>query len=159
MWSLLLVTLPIQPNAVRLRIWRALKALGCAALRDDAGLLPPSQVAALDALADKVRSHGGTASVLCLAPRDAIQRAEWLALFERSDTYAHWCETVAALQQALPKLAGSASSGSCMRPTTACLPPGPEAQQLATCIGWLMHRTGLAWPPPGYCRAFLEPAG
>ena len=67
MWSLLLVTLPSQPNAVRLRIWRALKALGCAALRDGAYLLPASQVAALDALAAEVRSHGGTASVLCLA--------------------------------------------------------------------------------------------
>ena len=43
-WSLLLVTLPTQPNGVRLRIWRALKALGCAALRDGAGLLPASQV-------------------------------------------------------------------------------------------------------------------
>ena len=34
MWSILIVTLPTQPNAVRLRIWRALKGLGCAALRD-----------------------------------------------------------------------------------------------------------------------------
>ena len=58
MWSLLLVTLPSQPNAVRLRIWRALKALGCAALRDGAYLLPASQVAALDALADEIgRAH------------------------------------------------------------------------------------------------------
>ena len=28
-----------------------------------------------------------------------------------------------------------------MRSTTACCCPGPEAQQLATYIGWLMHRT------------------
>ncbi len=104
MWSLLLVTLPSQPNAVRLRIWRALKALGCAALRDGAYLLPASQVAALDALAAEVRSHGGTASVLCLAPRDEAQSAEWLALFDRSDGYAAWRETAAALQQALPAL-------------------------------------------------------
>ena len=34
MWSTLIMTLPTQPNAVRLRIWRNLKALGCAALRD-----------------------------------------------------------------------------------------------------------------------------
>ena len=104
MWSLLLVTLPTQPNAVRLRVWRALKALGCAALRDGAYLLPASRVAALDALADEVRSHGGTASVLCLAPRDPDQRAEWLALFERSEAYGHWRESAAALQQALPRL-------------------------------------------------------
>ena len=33
MWSILIVTLPTQPNAVRVRVWRALKDLGCAALR------------------------------------------------------------------------------------------------------------------------------
>jgi len=30
---------------------------------------------------------------------------------------------------------------SCTRSTTACLLPGPEAQQLATYTGWLLHRT------------------
>ena len=35
----MLVKLPTRPNAVRLRTWRALKALGCAALRDGAYLL------------------------------------------------------------------------------------------------------------------------
>ena len=104
MWSLLLVTLPSQPNAVRLRIWRALKALGCAALRDGAYLLPASQVAALDALADEVRSHGGTASVLCLAPRNEAQGAEWPTLFDRSEGYAAWRDTAAALRLALPAL-------------------------------------------------------
>ena len=33
--------------------------------------------------------------------------------------------------------------------------PGPEAQQLATYIGWLLHRTGAAWSPGccSCCRA------
>ena len=104
MWSLLLVTLPTQPNAVRLRIWRALKALGCAALRDGAYLLPARHVAALDALAAEVRERGGTASVLCLDARDAAQAAEWPALFDRAEAYVGWRETAAALQQALPDL-------------------------------------------------------
>ena len=51
MWALLIVTLPTQPNAVRLRIWRSLKALGCAALRDGAYLLPNEQAAVLESLA------------------------------------------------------------------------------------------------------------
>lgn len=34
MGSILHITLRMQPNAVRLRIWRALKSLGCVALRD-----------------------------------------------------------------------------------------------------------------------------
>ena len=51
MFSLLLVTLPTQPNAVRLRIWRGLKALGAGALRDGAYLLPAERSAEFEALA------------------------------------------------------------------------------------------------------------
>ncbi len=105
MWSLLLVTLPTQPNAVRLRIWRALKALGCVALRDGAYLLPATLGATLETLADEVRAHGGTASVLCMTPRDDAQRDEILAQFDRSEAYATWREGVTALLSALPSLA------------------------------------------------------
>jgi hypothetical protein len=94
MWSLLLVTLPTQPNAVRLRIWRALKALGCAALRDGAYVLPSSEAPALEALAVEVHQNGGTASVLSLSPRDEAQRLEVLAQFDRTEAYATWYETV-----------------------------------------------------------------
>ena len=94
MWSLLLVTLPTQPNAVRLRIWRALKALGCVALRDGAYTLPASEVPALEALAVEVRDNGGSASVLSLVPKDEAQRLEVLAQFDRSEAYATWNESV-----------------------------------------------------------------
>lgn len=102
MWSILIVTLPTQPNAVRLRIWRALKALGCAALRDGAYLLPMDQAAHLEALAQEVTEHGGTASVLALSPRDEQQRMEILAQFDRSESYAAWHES---LRSALLELA------------------------------------------------------
>ncbi len=104
MWALLLITLPTQPNAVRLRIWRALKALGCVALRDGAYLLPQAQAGLLDALGAEAREHGGEASVLTLNPRDAAQQAEVLARFDRSADYARWQATVSALQQVLPDL-------------------------------------------------------
>jgi hypothetical protein len=104
MWAILIVTLPTQPNAVRLRIWRALKGLGCVALRDGAYLLPLEHAAPLEALAVEVRSHGGTASVLDLKPRDDIQRTELLAQFDRSENYAQWRETAMALQQDVEKL-------------------------------------------------------
>ena len=94
MWSLLLVTLPTQPNAVRLRIWRALKALGCAALRDGAYVLPASEAPALEALAVEVRENGGSASVLSLSPKDEAQRLEVVAQFDRSEAYATWTESV-----------------------------------------------------------------
>ncbi len=104
MWALLLVTLPTQPNAVRLRIWRSLKALGCAALRDGAYLLPSDHAATLDAIAAEVREHGGSASVLALAARDEAQRAEVLALFDRHSVYADWQAQAKALQRELDGL-------------------------------------------------------
>jgi len=105
MWSLLVVTLPTQPNAVRLRIWRALKALGCAALRDGAYLLPAAQGDLFEPLAAEVREHGGTALVLTLSPRDDAQRDQLLALFDRSAAYAQWQDSATALQAKLPALA------------------------------------------------------
>ncbi len=104
MWAILIVTLPTQPNAVRLRIWRALKGLGCAALRDGAFLLPLEHASALEALATEVRNHGGSASVLTLSPRDPAQRDEVLAQFDRADAYARWRETATELLDDVAKL-------------------------------------------------------
>ncbi len=103
-WAILIVTLPTQPNAVRVRIWRALKALGCAALRDGAYLLPIAHASKFDVLAGEVREHGGTASVLTLSPRDDVQRAEVMAQFDRSAAYAQWRESATALQTEFDKL-------------------------------------------------------
>lgn len=104
MFSTLIVTLPTQPNAVRVRIWRALKALGCAALRDGAYLLPADKAALFDPLADEVRQHKGTAEVLLLQPRDDAQRDALLALFDRREAYATWRDGATQLQAALPGL-------------------------------------------------------
>ena len=104
MFALLIVTLPTEPTAVRMRIWRALKTLGCAALRDGAYLLPAAQHALYTPLAAEVREHGGTAMVLALAPLDSAQRDELLALFDRSEAYAQWRDGVVALQAELAAL-------------------------------------------------------
>jgi hypothetical protein len=39
-WLLLIVSLPTSSATARMRIWRTLEGLGCAALRDGAYLLP-----------------------------------------------------------------------------------------------------------------------
>ena len=104
MWSILIVTLPTQPNAVRLRIWRALKALGCAALRDGAYLLPLDQAAALEALAAEVAEHGGTASVMTLTPRDEKQKLDILAQFDRVQAYTDWYITLREAQSVIASL-------------------------------------------------------
>ena len=104
MFSLLLVTLPSQPNAVRLRIWRALKALGCVALRDGAYVLPENHAAALEQLAQEVVHNGGSAQVMTLLPKDDLQKADILAQFDRSDAYMAWHQLARELALALPSL-------------------------------------------------------
>ena len=101
MWTLLITTLPTQPNAVRLRVWRTLKQLGCASLRDGAYLLPEAQAPALEALATQVREHGGSASVLALAARSPAQQQELLDRFDRSAAYAAWRDSLLTLQNEL----------------------------------------------------------
>jgi hypothetical protein len=105
MFSALIVTLPSRPTAVRVRTWRALKALGCAALRDGAYLLPADKAVLFEPLATDVRQHHGTAEVLLLQPRDDVQRDALLALFDRTAAYAGWRDGATELQRALPGLA------------------------------------------------------
>lgn len=104
MWSVLFLTLPTQPNAVRLRVWRALKTLGCASLRDGVYLLPESRAGLFEPLATEVRAHGGQAHVLDLSARDEAMRADVLALFDRAQAYGQWRSEAQALAAALPAL-------------------------------------------------------
>lgn len=104
MWSILIMTLPTQPNAVRLRIWRNLKAMGCAALRDGAYLLPQEHADLLAAIAAEVREHGGTAMVMTLAPNDDTQRQDIEALFDRTEAFGEWRNAATAFQAELPQL-------------------------------------------------------
>lgn len=136
MWSLLVVTLPTRPNAVRLRIWRTLKALGCPALRDGAYLLPRQHAGLFEPLAQDVRAHGGEASVLDLDARDAAQRAELDALFDRSEAYAQWRGEADALAgrlagldepEARRRLRGVAEALDAVRRIDYC--PGAAAEQ------------------------------
>ncbi|HTN50603.1 MAG TPA: chromate resistance protein ChrB domain-containing protein [Burkholderiaceae bacterium] len=88
-WLALVLTLPTSPSAVRVRIWRALKASGCGALRDGVYLLParPGCAGVFEALADEVRQAGGEATRLELSARDREQQVQFEALFDRSADY------------------------------------------------------------------------
>jgi hypothetical protein len=90
MWHLLLTTLPTQPNAVRVRIWRALKAVGSPALRDGAYVLPSPQAHRFEPIVDDIQAHGGTAQTLQLLPTSKAQQADVMALFDRTSAYAAW---------------------------------------------------------------------
>ncbi|MDK9704561.1 MAG: chromate resistance protein [Sulfuritalea sp.] len=86
----LFASLPTRQSAGRMRIWRALRALGCATLRDGVYLLPESaeHAAALEQIADEVRTVQGSADIFRLGGRDEVQQAKIVALFDRTEEYA-----------------------------------------------------------------------
>jgi hypothetical protein len=102
-WLLLVVSLPTQGATARMRIWRALKALGCAALRDGAYLLPGNAMHrdALQELADECVREGGSAWLMLVAPANTADADEYPQLFDRSADYVAlvktWKESAATL--------------------------------------------------------------
>lgn len=89
-WCLLIVSLPTASATVRMRIWRAIKTLGCVALRDGAYLMPagPGHEAALQRLADECNGQGGNAWLMAVQARTAEDDAAYRRLFDRSADYA-----------------------------------------------------------------------
>jgi hypothetical protein len=85
-WLLLILSLPSENTAARMRVWRALKACGAAVLRDGVYLLPQSaeHQAALEGIADDLRQNDGTAHLLGTESVDA----HFPALFDRSTEFA-----------------------------------------------------------------------
>ncbi|CAG9186406.1 chromate resistance protein ChrB domain-containing protein [Cupriavidus pinatubonensis] len=91
-WLLLVVSLPTSAATPRMRLWRGVKALGGAALRDGAYLLPnvAGLRAQLQALADDAASEDGKVWILSVQAADAKEDAEYRALFDRSSEYTAW---------------------------------------------------------------------
>lgn len=101
----LFVTLPTQQSAGRMRVWRALRALGSATLRDGVYLLPdsPAHAQALESIAEDVKSVEGTAAIYCLDGRDEAQGQTLMALFDRQGDYAGLLKAIQAANPAVPK--------------------------------------------------------
>lgn len=98
-WLILIVSLPTQNAAGRMRVWRTLKALGCAVLRDGVYLLPQRAEfrQTLQLQAEDVIAGGGNAHVLSLNSEDPAQQTLFEGLFDRSSDYA---KLVMDIQQA-----------------------------------------------------------
>lgn len=99
-WLLLILSLPTENATVRMRAWRAIKALGAASLRDGVYLLPahPDHLDKLEAIAHDVREAGGVAHVL---PTDGSEAHDFPALFDRSDDYEALHSAIAELRATL----------------------------------------------------------
>lgn len=85
----MVAALPGAAASARVRLWRAIKARGCAALGDGASLLPAGsdREAALDELASQVRAEGGQAWVLRVATRQPAEDRALRELFDRRQPY------------------------------------------------------------------------
>jgi hypothetical protein len=88
-WLLLVASLPTSGATPRMRLWRAIKALGCVPLRDGAYLLPSTDghEVALSELAEQTNIEGGQAWVVDVVSRSVEDQASFVALFDRSDEY------------------------------------------------------------------------
>ena len=106
-WWLLVVSLPTEGATARMRIWRALKSLGCMALRDGAYLLPGDgeREQALQELADECIREGGNAWLMAVQPRSADEANAYRQLFDRSDDYAELRKTWKQANRGLSALA------------------------------------------------------
>lgn len=111
-WLLLVISLPTEGATARMRIWRALKAQGCMALRDGAYLLPGGgeREQAMNQLADECIREGGNAWLMAVQPRSADEATAYRQLFDRSADYAElrksWREANRSLGNlAAPELA------------------------------------------------------
>jgi hypothetical protein len=88
-WLLLVISLPTSSATGRMRIWRALKALGCVALRDGAYLLPagPGRAESLRELGHECEREGGSAWLVKVIPDSTADDAAYRQLFDRSEQY------------------------------------------------------------------------
>jgi hypothetical protein len=96
----LFLTLPTRQSAGRMRVWRALRALGCATLRDGVYLLPDSEqhLASLAQIADDVKRALGTAELYLLTGRDDLQCGQLMAHFDRGEDYARLLAAIGAAE-------------------------------------------------------------
>ena len=107
LWLILTATLPTTPSGLRVRVWRTLKTIGCAPLREGVYLLPADAPTAKDlwAIEQVIRDGGAEAHMLEVRARDEAQEATFGALFDRSEQYADFAQSLneACLSDHLPK--------------------------------------------------------
>jgi hypothetical protein len=102
-WQSLIVSLPSNSTTLRMRLWRAMKALGCASLRDGVYLLPysPSLEAQFRSLADEVARENGTAWLLAVHARSEDEEGVYRSQFDRRAEYEEWRGGLAEAGRAL----------------------------------------------------------
>lgn len=105
-WLILTATLPTHPSALRVRVWRALKATGAGTLREGVYLLPQGATTAqaLWDIQETIVEAGADAHMLVVPARDHAQEQAFRALFDRSELYAELLQSMKALRAGIGPL-------------------------------------------------------
>jgi len=108
-WLLLIVSVPTDGASARMRIWRGLKACGCAALRDGAYLLPDrgEHKYLLQQLLAEAEREGGKGWLLSVAARSAGEQLRLQALFDRAGEYGEFGAAVEEARATFGTLGGA----------------------------------------------------
>ncbi len=103
-WLSLIISLPTSNATARMRIWRALKSMGCGVLRDGVYLLPDSEDAALslEQQAAEIIDAGGNAQIVKLQSTQPAQDLVFRKLFDRTDDYVVLKQEIDAFLGTLP---------------------------------------------------------
>ena len=103
-WLSLIISLPSSNATTRMRIWRALKGLGCGVLRDGVYLLPNGDAAvlSLEQRAAEIINAGGIAQIVKLSSTHPAQDISFRELFNRTDDYALLKQEIDSLLGTLP---------------------------------------------------------
>jgi hypothetical protein len=109
-WLALVVSLPAANATLRMRIWRATKALGCAVLRDGVYLLPAGRGLrqALRMHAEEIKQGGGNAYLLNVANPSTEEKTDFQSLFDRGEEYRQLMERINAFTAAIGTLDAAA---------------------------------------------------
>jgi len=109
-WLVLVVSLPASNATLRMRLWRATKALGCAVLRDGVYLLPAGRglQQALRMHAEEVKQGGGSAYLLNVANLSTEEKNDFQGLFDRSEECRRLMERIAEFKFAVGALDAAA---------------------------------------------------
>jgi hypothetical protein len=105
-WVFLVSSIPGQNGALRIRSWRALKALGVGSLRDGVYALPdrPEFREAFAAQQRDIVDSGGTAYILGAPPQSEGEDATLRSLFDRAEQYASFVADADAFVSAIGKM-------------------------------------------------------
>ncbi|MHB1290791.1 MAG: chromate resistance protein ChrB domain-containing protein [Sulfuricella sp.] len=109
-WLALVVSLPTANATLRMRVWRAMKGLGCAVLRDGVYLLPAGRGLrqALRMHAEDIKQGGGSAYLLNVSHPSTEEKSDFQGLFDRSEDYLKLMERIGEFSAAIGTLDAAA---------------------------------------------------